>query len=87
MDGSGEEQLCRSAESESEGEFDQVDRELDELYSESDSEHYAESDLDHDDRISARDDASDDLSDIDGSERGFAFDGDSGACPDLGGLL
>ena len=55
---------------------------MDELYSGSGSEYYEESDLDYDDRIDGRDDASDEESD-DAYERG-ALAGLSGA--DLGGL-
>ena len=61
--------------SESEDEFDEQDRELEELYSDSDSEYCAGSDVDYDDRVGPRDDASDDLSD--------AGDADY----ELGGLL
>ena len=87
VDGSGDEQLSRSAESESEDEYDDVDRELDELYSDSGSECCADSDLEYDDYPHGGEDASDDISDAGDYERGLlAMELGGGRCSDLGGL-
>ena len=89
MDGCGDEQLFRSADSESEGEFDEQDRELDDLYSESESEYHPESDVDYDDRFGPRDDASDDLSDAGSAEaepRGLLLPSAADSPMDLEGL-
>ena len=69
VDGSGDEQLQRSADSMSEGEFEAQDRELEENYSGSDSDSAGLDDSDYDDRFDHWDDSSDDLSD-DNSELG-----------------
>jgi len=63
VDGSGDEQLSRSAESESEDEYDALDRELDELYSDSGSERSAVSDLGYDHDYHQGEESSDDISD------------------------
>ena len=83
VDSSGEEQLFRSADSESENEFDAVDRELDELYSGSDSEDYSDYDG-FDDCDDSSDDLSDDNSELGGL--GQSLLGLAGDCPDLCGL-
>ena len=89
VDGSGSEQLERSAESMSEGEFEAQDRELEENYSGSDSDSAGLDDSDYDDRFEDWDASSDDLSDA-GSELGGlgqSLLGLAGDCPDLGGLV
>ena len=60
---------------------------MDELYSGSGSEYYEESDLDYDDRVDGRDEASGDESD-DAYERGAlaGLVGGDGGLADLGGL-
>ena len=87
VDGSGDEQLSRSAESESEDEHDALDRELDELYSDSGSERSAVSDLGYDHDYHQGEESSDDISDAGDYEPALlAPEPGGGVCRDLGGL-
>ena len=83
VDGHGDEQLCRSCDSESEDEHDEQDRKMEDLYSGSESDDGAHSDCDE---FLYRGGAESDLeSDDDDYERG-ALAGLTGDCDDLAGL-
>ena len=88
VDGSGDEQLVRSVDSESDNEFDAIDRELDELYSGSESEAGPDSDVDLDEWRRGDGDSSDghsDPGDYDVGGLSLAFDG--GGADDFAGLF
>ena len=83
VDGSGDEQLFRSADSASEDENDEYDRELEENYSGSESERSSQSDMD--DYYPAGEAAAEEQSDPGDYEVGaLAFDFEAGDVSDLG---